>query len=359
LTTRAYNFSPGPAALPEAVLERAKAEFMDYQGQGLSVMEMSHRSSAFIDIAARAEADLRALLGIGDDYHVLFLQGGASMQFAMVPINLAGQGATVDYVHTGSWGSKAIEEAKRVTHVRIAASSADGFTHIPHPSTWCPSPDARYCHITSNETIGGVQFHEFPRTDAPLVADMSSDFLSRPIDVARFGLIYAGAQKNVGPAGLCVVIVRRDLCGRTPPGTPRILDYAVHAEHASMFNTPPTYTWYLAGLVFAWLRQLGGVTAMAAVNRRKASKLYAAIDASNFYSSPVARHDRSLMNVPFTLADPALDTEFLAGADERRLLNLKGHRSVGGMRASLYNAVSEQAVDALVDYMQVFEKEQA
>lgn len=356
---RAYNFSPGPAALPDAVLERAKAEFLDYQGQGLSVMEMSHRSKAFIDIAGRAEADLRTLLGVDDDYHVLFLQGGASMQFAMVPINLAGQGTTVDYVHTGSWGSKAIEEAKHVSRVHIAASSADGFTHIPHASTWRPSPDACYCHITSNETIGGVQFHDYPQTEAPLVADMSSDFLSRPVDVKRFGLIYAGAQKNVGPAGLCVVIVRKDLCGRAPSGTPRILDYAVHAEHESMFNTPPTYTWYLAGLVFEWLRQLGGVTAIAAVNRRKASKLYAAIDASNFYSSPVAHQDRSLMNVPFTLADPALDSEFLAGADDRLLLNLKGHRSVGGMRASLYNAVSEQAVDALVDYMQVFEKEQA
>ena len=359
MTTRAYNFSPGPAALPDAVLERAKAEFMDYQGMGLSVMEMSHRSSAFVDIAARAEADLRALLGVDDDYHVLFLQGGASMQFAMVPVNLAGQDATVDYVHTGSWGSKAIAEAKRVAHVNIAASSADAFTHIPDTSTWRTSPDARYCHITSNETIGGVQFHGFPHTEAPLVADMSSDFLSRPIDVGHFGLIYAGAQKNVGPAGLCVVIVRKDLCGRTAPGTLRILDYAVHAEHESMFNTPPTYTWYLAGLVFAWLRQLGGVAAIAKVNRRKASKLYAAIDASNFYGSPVARPDRSLMNVPFTLADPSLDTAFLTGAEERRLLNLKGHRSVGGMRASLYNAVSEQAVDALIDYMQEFEKERA
>lgn len=356
---RAYNFSPGPAALPDAVLERARAEFMDYRGMGLSVMEMSHRSEAYLDIAERAEADLRALLDVDDDYHVLFLQGGASMQFAMVPINLAGLGTTVDYVHTGSWGSKAIAEAERVAQVHVAASSADSFTHIPHESTWRPSPDARYCHITSNETIGGVQFHDYPQTEAPLVADMSSDFLSRPVDVGRFGLIYAGAQKNVGPAGLAVVIVRKDLCGRARPGTPRIFDYAVHAEHGSMFNTPPTYTWYVAGLVFAWLRELGGVAAIGAVNRRKASKLYAAIDAGNFYASPVARADRSLMSVPFTLADPALDTAFLAGADERRLLNLKGHRSVGGMRASLYNAVSEQAVDALVDYMQVFEKEQA
>ena len=360
MSNRAHNFSPGPAALPDAVLAQAQAEFMDYQGQGISVMEMSHRSKTFIDIAERAEADLRTLLGVGDDYHVLFLQGGASQQFAMVPINLAPAGETVDYVHTGAWGTKAIQEARRVAEVRIAASSeADGFTHIPDVGGWQPSPGAAYCHITSNETIGGVQFHDFPATDAPLVTDMSSDFLSRPVDVGRFGLIYAGAQKNVGPAGLCVVVVRKDLCGRTCADTPRIFDYATHAEHGSMFNTPPTYTWYLAGLVFAWLRDQGGLDAVACLNERKAAKLYEMVDASNFYASPVAVKDRSRMNVPFTLADPALDADFLAGAEARRLLNLKGHRSVGGMRASLYNAVSEQAVDALIDYMHTFEKERA
>lgn len=360
MTTRAYNFSPGPAALPDAVLERAQAELLDYEGRGLSVMEMSHRSKEFVGIAERAEADLRGLLDIDDDYHVLFLQGGASMQFAMVPINLASPDDTVDYVHTGAWGTKAIQEAERVARVHIAASAEEtGFDRVPDFATWRPAPDAAYCHITSNETIGGVQFHDFPETDAPLVADMSSDFLSRPVDVARFGLLYAGAQKNVGPAGLCVVIVRKDLCGRTAQETPRILDYAVHAANGSMFNTPPTYAWYLAGLVFEWLKDQGGLPAMADVNSRKAARLYSAVDTSNFYHSPVVVEDRSLMNVPFTLADPALDADFLAGAEERRLLNLKGHRSVGGMRASLYNAVSEQAVDALIDYMGDFEKERA
>ena len=359
MTARAYNFSPGPAALPDAVLERAQAELLDYRGQGLSVMEMSHRSQEFLDIASRAEADLRALLGIGDDYHVLFLHGGASMQFAQVPLNLARPGAPVDYVHTGSWGTKAIQEARRVgCAVHVAASSAaNGYNGIPPVGTWCLSEGAAYCHITSNETIGGVQFHAVPQTDAPLVADMSSEFLSRPIDVSRFGLIYAGAQKNVGPAGLSVVVVRKDLCGQALPGTPRILDYAVQAENASMFNTPPTYAWYLAGLVFEWLLDQGGLAAIAKQNARKAAKVYAAIDCSGFYHSPVAEPDRSLMNVPFTLADPELDGAFLAGAAKRRLLNLKGHRSVGGMRASLYNAVSEAAVDALVDYMRTFEKE--
>ena len=358
MSQRAHNFSPGPAALPDAVLERARDEMLDYRALGMSVMELSHRSRAFIDIAERAQANLRSLAGIDDDYHVLFLQGGASTQFAMVPINLAPDGGPVDYVHTGSWGTKAIQEARRLADVRVVASSeAGGFTHAPPASSWDSTPGARYCHITSNETIGGVQFHEFPKTGAPLVADMSSEFLSRPIDVSQFGLIYAGAQKNLGPAGLTVVIVRRDLCGRANPTTPKILDYAVHAAADSMFNTPPTYAWYLAGLVFEWLLNQGGVEAIAEVNARKAAKLYAAIDGSNFYASPVATADRSLMNVPFTLADPALDSAFLAGAEERALHNLKGHRSVGGMRASLYNAVTEAAVDALIDYMQTFEKE--
>ena len=357
---RAFNFSPGPAALPDAVLNQAREELLDYQGRGLSVMEMSHRAKEFIDIAERAEADLRQLLGIGDDFHVLFLHGGASMQFAMLPVNLCREDDVVDYVHTGSWGTKAIAEAERLATVNIAASSAtDNFMHIPHPDTWRLTPSAAYCHITANETIGGVQFHRFPHTTAPLVADMSSELLSRPIDVSRFGVIYAGAQKNIGPAGLAVVVVRKDLAGRARPGTPRILDYAVHAEHGSMFNTPPTYAWYLAGLVFRWLKEQGGVAAMAKINQRKAAKLYAAIDASDFYAAPVAVADRSLMNVPFTLADPALDKAFLAGAEARRLLNLKGHRSVGGMRASLYNAVSEAAVDALIDYMACFEAERA
>lgn len=355
---RVFNFSAGPAALPVEVLERARDELLDYRGSGMSVMEMSHRSKEFIDIAERAEADFRELLAVPDDYAVLFLQGGATTQFAMVPMNLLGDRTRADYVNTGSWSTKAIKEAKRFCEVNVAASAeADNFTHVPDPATWSLSKDAAYLHVCSNETIGGVQFHEFPEAPVPLVADMSSDILSRPVDVSRFALIYAGAQKNIGPAGLTVVVVRKDLLGNARPGTPSMLDYAVHAEADSMSNTPPTYAWYLAGLVFEWLKAEGGVAAIAARNQRKAAKLYDAIEASNFYASPVARHDRSLMNVPFTLADAALDKAFLAGAEERGLTNLKGHRSVGGMRASLYNAVPEAAVDALVDYMQAFEHE--
>ena len=357
--TRAFNFSAGPAALPEPVLEQAQAELLDYQGRGLSVMEMSHRSPEFVAIAERAEADLRALLAIGDEYHVLFLPGGATLQFAMLPLNLAGPEDTVDYVHTGAWGKKAIAEAQRVAKVHIAATAAPALDHVPAPATWQLTPTAAYCHLVANETIGGVQFHEFPDTPSPLVADMSSELLSRTIDVQRFGVIYAGAQKNLGPAGLAVMIMRKELAARRCRELPAMLEYATHAEHGSMFNTPPTYAWYLAGLVFAWLRRIGGVAAIEATNRRKAAKLYAAVDASNFYSAPVAAADRSIMNVPFTLAEPALDAAFLAGAEARRLLNLKGHRSVGGMRASLYNAVSEAAVDALIDYMVAFEKERA
>ena len=355
---RAFNFSPGPAALPDAVLEQAQAELLDYQGLGHSVMEMSHRSEAFSEIAANAEADLRTLLDVGDEHHVLFLSGGASVQFAMLPMNLADAGDTVDYIHTGSWGTKAITEARRLARVHIAASSeADGFNHIPPVDAWRLTDGAAYCHITANETIGGVQFHSFPETTAPLVADMSSDLLSRPIDVSRFGVIYAGTQKNLGPAGLSVVLVRKDLAGRARAGTPRVFDYGLQAADGSMFNTPPTFAWYLVGLMLRWAHEQGGVAAMQAAAERKSGKLYAAIDASSFYSAPVRREDRSLMNVPFTLADPALDPAFLAGAEERRLLNLRGHRSVGGMRASLYNAVPEAAVDALVEYMADFETE--
>ena len=344
--------------MPDSVLEQTRDELLDYQGKGLSVMEMSHRSKEFMAIAEGAEADLRELLGIGDDYHVLFLQGGASMQFAAVPSNLSGPEDTVDYVHTGSWGTKAIAEAERLATVNVAATSeATNFDHIPARSSWRLTPGAAYCHIVSNETIGGVQFHEVPETPAPLVADMSSELLSRPIDVSRYGLIYAGAQKNIGPAGFAVVVVRKDLAGRSRRGTPRPLDYGIQAQYESMFNTPPTFAIYLAALVLRWLKAAGGVAKMAEINRRKAERLYAVIDASNFYDNPVARQDRSVMNVPFTLADAALDGAFLAGAEERRLLNLKGHRSVGGMRASLYNAVGEEAVDALVEYMTGFEAE--
>ena len=354
---RAYNFSPGPAVLPESVLECARAEMLDYQGRGLSVMEMSHRSAEFVDIAERAEADFRELLGIGDDYAVLFLQGGATLQFAMVPINLAGEGSVVDYVHTGAWGTKAIAEARKLCRVNVAASSEeDNFTHVPNVDAWQLSSGAAYVHITGNETIGGVEFHEYPDTAAaPLVADLSSTLLSRPLDVDRFGLIYASAQKNLGPAGIAVVVARRDLLGRARPNTPSMLDYAAHAAADSMLNTPPTYAWYLASLVLKWLKRRGGLDAMAEVNARKARKLYAVMDGSNFYRCPVAKPNRSWMNVAFTLADDSLDAAFLRTAEERGLLNLKGHRSVGGMRASIYNAMPEEGVDALVDFMTAFE----
>jgi phosphoserine aminotransferase len=355
---RVHNFSAGPAALPLEVLETARDEMLDYRGSGMSVMEMSHRSKEFIAVAEQAEADLRELLAVPDDYHVLFLQGGATTQFAMVPMNLLGDRRGADYVNTGAWSTKAIEEAQKFCSVNVAATAeAANFTHIPDVASWSLSKDAAYLHLCSNETIGGVQFDEFPESGVPLVVDMSSDILSRPIDVSRFGLIYAGAQKNIGPAGLTVVIVRKDLVGRARPGTPSMLDYAVHAKADSMSNTPPTYAWYLAGLVFRWLKLQGGLAGIEAINRRKASKLYEAVDASNFYSSPVAKPYRSLMNVPFTLPDAALDAPFLAGAEARGLTNLKGHRSVGGMRASLYNAVPEAAVDALVEYMQTFQHE--
>lgn len=358
--TRVHNFSAGPAALPAAVLEQASAEMLDYAGTGMSVMEMSHRSKAFIDIAERAEADLIELLCVPDDYKVLFLQGGATTQFAMVPMNLLDGGVRADYVNTGAWSKKAIKEAARFCAVNVAASSEEtGFDRVPEFSDWALSADAAYLHICSNETIGGVQFHNLPEgISCPLVADMSSDILSRPIDVSRFGLIYAGAQKNIGPAGLTVVIVRKDLVGRAGSGVPSMLDYAVHAEADSMSNTPPTYAWYLAGLVFDWLKRQGGLNGIAEINTRKAAKLYGAIDSSNFFSSPVAPENRSQMNVPFTLPDPEMDAPFLVKAEEQGLTNLKGHRSVGGMRASIYNAVPEAAVDALIQFMGEFENEQ-
>lgn len=354
---RSHNFSAGPAALPEAVLLQARDEILDYQNTGMSVMEMSHRSAEFVDIASRAEADLRELLGVSDEYHVLFLQGGATGQFAGIPLNLTAAGDKVDYLDTGSWSQKAIKEAGKYCDVHVVASSKeDNYAFIPAPDTWQMRSDARYLHLCSNETIGGLQFKSFPEFDVPLIADMSSDILSRPIDVAQFGLIYAGAQKNIGPAGLTVVIVHKDLCGNARPETPTFLDYAVQADADSMSNTPPTYTWYLAGLVFAWLKAQGGLAAIAAINERKAGKLYGMISASNFYRAPVDAEFQSTMNVPFTLPDASLDADFLEGAEERGLYNLKGHRSVGGMRASIYNAVPEAAVDALVDYMAEFEQ---
>ncbi len=344
--------------MPEAVLSRAREEMLDWQGSGMSVMEMSHRGKEFMSIASKAESDLRELLGIPASYKVLFLQGGASAQFAMVPMNLLRGKGKADYINTGQWSKKAIAEARRYCEVNVAATAeADKFTSIPARDTWQTDPDAAYLHYTPNETIGGVEFHWIPETgDVPLVADMSSTLLSRPLDVSRYGVIYAGAQKNIGPAGLTVVIVREDLMGEVLPGAPTLFDYQVMADNGSMYNTPPTYSWYLAGLVFEWLKGQGGLQAMAEINRRKAGKLYDLIDASDFYQNPVDPQCRSWMNVPFTLADADLDATFLEQAKAAGLLTLKGHRSVGGMRASIYNAMPEEGVDALVSFMKDFEQ---
>jgi phosphoserine aminotransferase len=353
-----YNFSAGPAVLPKAVLQQAQSELLDWHGSGMSVMEMSHRGKEFLSIANQAEADLRELLVIPDNYRVLFLQGGATSQFAMVPLNLLRGKKTADYIHTGAWSKKAIGEAGRFCDAHVAASSEDSkFTTIPAFESWQLNDDAAYVHYTPNETIGGVEFHWVPDTgDVPLVADMSSTILSRPLDVSRYGVIYAGAQKNIGPAGLTVVIVRDDLLGDVVAGTPSMYNYKLHADNASMLNTPPTYGWYLAGLVFDWLKQQGGLAAMAEINSRKSARLYAAVSASGFYGSPVDVACQSWMNVPFTLTAAELDGEFLSQAGAAGLLSLKGHRSVGGMRASIYNAMPEAGVDALIDFMTEFER---
>jgi len=351
-----YNFSAGPAALPADVMRQAKDEFLDVNGTGLSAMEMSHRSKAFMAIAGQAESDLRELLSIPSNYKVLFLQGGATLQFGMVPLNLLGDKKGADYFRTGHWSAKAVEDAKRICNVNLAADTADSYQSLPDASQWRLDPDAAYVHYTPNETIHGVEFHDIPDVgNLPLVADMSSSILSRSMDISKFGLIYAGAQKNIGPAGLTVVIVREDLMRGIPAGLPSMLDYAVHAKADSMFNTPPTYAWYLAGLVFQWLKKQGGVAAIEEVNIRKAQKLYRFIDESPFYANPVAPENRSRMNVPFTLADDALNKAFLAEAENAGLKNLEGHRAVGGMRASIYNAIPESGVDTLIDFMKSFE----
>lgn len=359
--TKVYNFSAGPAVLPRDVLLQVQQELVDWHGSGMSVMEMSHRGKEFMGIATEAEADLRELMAIPSNYKVLFLQGGASSQFAMVPMNLLRGKRSADYVNTGEWSKKAISEAKRYANVNIAASSEDkNFSYAPSQDTWRLDPDAAYVHYTSNETIGGVEFHWIPETgDVPLVADMSSHILSRPLDVSRFGLIYAGAQKNIGPAGVTIVIVREDLIGNAMALTPKMFDYKIHADNESMYNTPPTFAMYVAGLVFKKLKRDGGLAAMEARNIEKADLLYRLLDASDFYQCPTAPRDRSRMNVPFTLKDAALDEEFLKQAKARGLLQLKGHRSVGGMRASIYNAMPLEGVQALVTFMQEFEREHA
>ncbi len=355
--TKVYNFSAGPAVLPAEVLRQAQQELADWHGCGCSVMEMSHRGKEFMEIAAKAEADFRELLAIPKSYKVLFLQGGASQQFAMVPLNLLRGKGKADYINTGEWSKKAIKEAKKFCAVNVAATSeATNFSTAPKQTELKLDADAAYFHYTPNETIGGVEFSYVPETgDVPLVADMSSTILSRPIDVTKYGLIYAGAQKNIGPAGLTIVVVREDLVGHAAATTPTMLDYKTHADSESMYNTPPTYAWYIAGLVFEWLKQKGGLAGMAEINRRKAEKLYAFIDGSNgFYRNPVEKVSRSWMNVPFTLKDATLDEGFLKGAKAAGLIQLKGHRSVGGMRASIYNAMPESGIDALVAYMREF-----
>jgi phosphoserine aminotransferase len=355
---RVFNFSPGPAMLPEPVLRRAQAELLDWQGSGMSVMEVSHRGTDFVELAARSERTLRKLLDVPESYKVLFLQGGATLQFAAVPLNLAPVGSVADYVVTGNWGEKAVQEAERYVSVNVAANSkASKFTTVPDPRTWQLSSSAAYLHYTPNETVFGVEIHSVPEvTAAPLVADMSSTLLSRPLDVSRFGVIYAGAQKNIGPAGLAIVIVREDLIGRARRETPGVIDYKTMADNDSMWNTPSTLSWYFAALVFDWLEEQGGLEGVGKINERKAKKLYAAIDDSGFYKNPVDKAYRSWMNVPFTLADPALDKPFLQEAKLAGLTNLKGHRVVGGMRASLYNAMPEAGVDTLIAFMADFAK---
>ncbi|MBT8102557.1 MAG: 3-phosphoserine/phosphohydroxythreonine transaminase [Gammaproteobacteria bacterium] len=355
--SRVFNFSAGPSALPLEVLEIIRNDIPDWLGTGMSVMEVSHRSKEFVELAARAEANVRDLLGIPDNYSVLFPQGGATLQMAMVPLNLTGPNDSADYVVTGSWGKKAAGEAKKFCNASVIADAADkNFTYIPEESTWNRSDNAAFLHYTPNETIAGVEFHFIPGGDVPLVADMSSTILSRPIDVSRFGVIYAGAQKNIAPAGITLVIVRNDLLEKARPNNAHLMTWKSYAESDSMTNTPPTFTWYVADLVFQYLKNRGGLTAIGEVNRRKASKLYTAIDASDFYSNPVRKDCRSWMNVPFILADSSLDAKFLQESKDAGLTNLKGHRSVGGMRASIYNAVSEEAVDALIGFMADFEK---
>ena len=360
-----YNFSAGPAVLPKEVLQQAQAEMLDWHGSGMSVMEMSHRGKEYMGIQAQAEVDLRELMSIPVNYKVLFLQGGASQQFAMIPMNLLRGKKSADYLNTGEWSKKAINEAKKFGNVNVVATGADkDFSYIPAFNTWRRDTNAAYLHYTPNETIGGVEFNWLPDVGAvPLVADMSSCILSRPVDVSKFGLIYAGSQKNIGPAGLTIVIVREDLIGVVLPGTPTMLDYKTHADNDSMYNTPPTYGIYIAGLVFQMLKRNGGLAAMEKINIAKARLLYDTIDASDgFYNCPVAVSDRSRMNVPFTLKNTGtlknntLDGDFLKQADAQGLLQLKGHRSVGGMRASIYNAMPLAGVQALVSFMNEFHK---
>jgi phosphoserine aminotransferase len=355
--SRIFNFSAGPATLPEAVLKQVQEDLLDWKGAGMGVMEMSHRDKEFMSIAQSAERDLREVLAVPANYRVLFMQGGATAQFGIVPQNLLRGKASADFVLTGDWGKKAFKEMGKFGKASIAATAeAEKFTHIPDIASWTLNPDAAYVHITTNETIHGVQFRDVPATGGvPLVADASSDIACRPLDIRQFGLIYAGAQKNIGPAGLTLVIVRDDLLGTTLPGTFGIHDYKQVADNESMLNTPATFSWYVCGLVFQWLKAEGGLTKVGERNERKAKALYDYIDGQDFYKNPVAKKDRSIMNVPFTLPNPDVnDAEFLKGAKAAGLSGLKGHRAVGGMRASIYNAMPEAGVAALIDYMKHF-----
>ena len=354
--SRIFNFSAGPAVLPEEVLARAGDEMLDWRATGMCVMEMSHRGKEFMSIAAEAEKDLRELLAIPQNYKVLFLQGGATLQFAQIPMNLLAGKARADYVVTGEWSKKAVKEAQAYCDVHVAASSEDkGFTYFPSQDSFQIRNDAAYLHYCSNETIGGVESHWVPKSNIPLVADASSHILSRPLDVSKFGLIYAGAQKNIGPAGLTIVIVREDLTGKAAKGTPSVMDYKLQAATDSMLNTPATYAIYIAGLVFKWLKALGGLPGIEKQNIAKAKLLYDFLDASAYFKNPVAKSDRSRMNVPFTLKDASQDDAFLKGAEKLGMVQLKGHRSVGGMRASIYNAMPVEGVKQLVAYMKEFE----
>ena len=353
---RVFNFSAGPATMPEVVLNQIRDELLDWHGTGMSVMEMSHRDKPFMSIAAEAEKDLRDLLGVPANYKVLFMQGGATAQFAVIPMNLMRGKAGADYIVNGSWGKKAAKEAARYGKVNVAAKCPDEkYNHIPEQRSWKLDPNAAFVHYTPNETIEGVEFQYTPDVGAvPLVADFSSSFLSRPVDVSKFGLIYAGAQKNAGPSGLTFVIVRDDLMGQVHAACPSVFDYKTVAENESMLNTPPCFSWYVSGLVFKWIQSVGGLNGMAQINRRKSGLLYDYLDAQSFYTAVAAKADRSWMNVTFTLPSDEMDADFLKGAKAASLDGLKGHRSVGGMRASLYNAMPEAGVKALVDYMKEF-----
>jgi len=357
---RIFNFSAGPAVLPAEVLKQARNEILNWHDSGMSIMEMSHRGREFTSVAQKTEADLRELASIPENYKVLFLSGGATSQFSMVPMNLLRKKKNADYINTGMWSKKAIKEAQRYCHVNIAASSEDsGYTYAPTQDRWTPDLNAAYVHYTPNETIGGVEFNWIPdltysENNIPLVADMSSNILSRPLDVTKYGLIYAGAQKNIGPAGLTIVIVREDLLGETIQNTPSVFNYKIHADNFSMYNTPPTYAIYITGLVLEWLNKKGGLEEIEKINISKAALLYDLIDTTDFYHCSVAKSDRSRMNVPFTLKNTDLDAEFLKQAQDHGLTQLRGHRAVGGMRASIYNAMPIEGVLALVSFMKEF-----